>query len=266
MAWGFDDVQVGGQLQVGTGVPPAIGQGKTKINGSAHIEGPIVAGGPLEFVENEATLMVARTKNDDEDCTPADLSLKTKGNVVIEGDDGTADALVVEGDQTINNGNLHTSNLVAVTGQGCAWSGSTINVQGWKGFDIKHPTRDNHRLRYVCLEGPEAGVYFRGRVRNSDFTVDIPLPSYWKYLVDVDSITVQLQPIGYKQPNIIVKSWDEEKITLQSETGIDCFYHVHASRKDGEPLIPEYEGESPNDYPGNPDQFSIAGHDYGRGM
>ena len=141
-----------------------------------------------------------------------------------------------------------------------------INVQSWKGFDIKHPSKEGHRLRYVCLEGPEAGVYFRGRVRNSDFTVDIPLPSYWKYLVDVDSITVQLQPIGYKQPNIIVKAWDEEKITLQSETGIDCFYHVHASRKDGEPLIPEYEGESPNDYPGNPDQFSIAGHDYGRGM
>ena len=133
-------------------------------------------------------------------------------------------------------------------------------------FVINHQDQPGKKLRYTSLEGPEAGVYFRGRVRNSDFTVDIPLPSYWKNLVDVDSITVKLQPIGYKQPNIIVKSWDEEKITLQSETGIDCFYHVHASRKDGEPLIPEYEGESPNDYPGNPDQFSIAGHDYGRGM
>ena len=35
----------------------------------------------------------------------------------------------------------------------------SINVQGWKGFDIKHPTKENHRLRYVCLEGPEGGVY-----------------------------------------------------------------------------------------------------------
>ena len=25
----------------------------------------------------------------------------------------------------------------------------SINVQGWKGFDIKHPTKENHRLRYV---------------------------------------------------------------------------------------------------------------------
>lgn len=30
-----------------------------------------------------------------------------------------------------------------------------INVQSWKGFDIQHPSKKNHRLRYVCLEGPE---------------------------------------------------------------------------------------------------------------
>ena len=39
-----------------------------------------------------------------------------------------------------------------------------INVQSWKGFDIKHPNKENHRLRHICLEGPEAGVYFRGRL------------------------------------------------------------------------------------------------------
>ena len=30
-------------------------------------------------------------------------------------------------------------------------------------------------------------------------------------------------------------------------------------------LIPEYEGESPADYPGDSAQFSIAGYDYGPG-
>ena len=38
----FDDVNVGGQLQVGTGVPPAVGTGTKRINGSAHMEGPVV--------------------------------------------------------------------------------------------------------------------------------------------------------------------------------------------------------------------------------
>ena len=44
----------------------------------------------------------------------------------------------------------------------------SINVQGWKGFDIKHPTKENHRLRYVCLEGPRgwciSSRYFKNAV------------------------------------------------------------------------------------------------------
>ena len=36
------DLVVGGQLKVGTGVCPPIGEGLKKINGSAGIEGPVV--------------------------------------------------------------------------------------------------------------------------------------------------------------------------------------------------------------------------------
>ena len=31
---------------------------------------------------------------------------------------------------------------------------------------------------------------------------------------------------------------------------------------DGEPLIVEYEGETPIDYPGDNTAYSVAGHDY----
>lgn len=138
----------------------------------------------------------------------------------------------------------------------------TINVQSWKGFDIQHPTKENHRLRYVCLEGPEGGVYIRGRVKNE---TEIELPDYWKNLVDIQSITVSLTPIGSHQ-DVIVKRWDESKIYLQAKGGmpVDCFYHIFAERKDGEKLIVEYKGETPADYPGNASQYSIAGYDYGR--
>ena len=79
---------------------------------------------------------------------------------------------------------------------------------------------------------------------------EIFLPSYWKDLVHVDSITVQLQPIGAHQ-DIIIKRWDDEKIYLQSKGGmpIDCFYHVYAERKDINPLVAEYEGKTWEDYP-----------------
>ena len=109
-------------------------------------------------------------------------------------------------------------------------------------------------MRYACIEGPEVGVYYRGRVRGEKI---IKLPDYWKDLVDVESISVQLQPIGAHQ-DVIVKRWDEEFIYLQAQGGmpVNCFYHVYAARKDVNPLYVEYEGESWKDYPDpnfNPD-------------
>lgn len=139
----------------------------------------------------------------------------------------------------------------------------TINQQSWKGFDIKHPSKEGYRLRYVCLEGPEAGVYARGRITGTNI---IHLPDYWRDLVDTETISVHLTPIGTNQ-NLFVEEikWGTQiKIRSENGTNIDCYYSVYGARKDGEPLIPEYEGESPADYPGDPSQYSIAGYDYGR--
>ena len=138
-----------------------------------------------------------------------------------------------------------------------------INVQSWKGFDIQHPNKSNHRLRHICLEGPEAGVYYRGRLK--DYNI-IDLPEYWYGLIDPESITVSLSQIGYSQDLIIEKIEWGKRILIKSGTGanIDCYYVIHAARIDGEPLIVEYEGESPADYPGNDAQYSMSGYDYGR--
>ena len=105
MATGLDDLIVGGQLRVGAGLVPAIKEGDTRINGSAHLEGPVVIGAPNSgdggFGENVATLMIARTTNNDKDCTPANRSLWVKGNTRLEGDGGTTYTLNVTGDVTI---------------------------------------------------------------------------------------------------------------------------------------------------------------------
>ena len=65
-----------------------------------------------------------------------------------------------------------------------------------------------------------------------------------------DSISVQLQPVGSHQ-DIIVKRWDDEFIYLQAQGGlpINCFYHVYGERKDVNPVLVEYEGNSRYDYP-----------------
>ena len=63
MSFNLDDVNTGGQLKVGTGICPATGEGATKVNGSAMIEGPIVFGNPTTFPFPYATLNVGPLTN-----------------------------------------------------------------------------------------------------------------------------------------------------------------------------------------------------------
>ena len=257
MSLNLDDVVIGGQLKVGVGVCPAINEGDKRINGSMLCEGPVVLGGSTEFPQNLATLMVGRTKNDDDDCDPADRSVWVKGNCYIQGDkEFTGSTLHISSELPTA---LNINDVTTIDNQGDAifakgTSGMTLSSRFsladalGKAFDMPHPTKGKgHRLSHACIEGPEIGVYYRGRVRNEKV---IMLPPYWKGLVHEDSISVQLQPIGAHQ-DVIVKRWDDEKIYLQSKGGmpIDCFYHIYAERKDVNPLHVEYEGETCFDYP-----------------
>ena len=157
--------------------------------------------------------------------------------------------------------NIKVTKNATISGTTYSTFRGSINVQGWKGFDIKHPTKENHRLRYVCLEGPEGGVYHRGILKDSEF---IELPDYWKDLVDTKTITVHLTPIGTYQYLYYTVAKNRIIVKNHSNLPTHCSYIVYGERKDGEPLIPEYEGNSPEDYPGKNDQYSIAGYHYDR--
>jgi len=130
-----------------------------------------------------------------------------------------------------------------------------------KKFDIPHPTKEGHRLSHVCLEGPTSDVYVRGRLKGNNV---IELPEYWKGLVDSDTITVNLTPVGRPDLSLHIKEIREDKIILSSDNliNVDCFYHIYGERKDIEKNIPEYEGDSPSDYPGDLKHSSIAGYTY----
>ena len=263
MSWNFDDIQVCGQLRVGTGIVPAIKEGDEKINGSMHAEGPVVFGNPGAFDDNVATLMVGRTNNDDKDCVPADRSLWVKGNTRLEGDDGTSYTLNVTGDVTIIGDTKQTGDITAsgtVTANNFVGSVSTASGRssGAKPFDMPHPSKEGYRLRHTCPEGPSNDVYFRGKIRNR---TTIKFPTYWKDLVDHTTITVSLTPIGAHQ-NVIVKRIDEDKIYLQAQGGmpINCHFHVFGTRSDIDRLTAEYQGATPADYPGNNDDYQIAGY------
>jgi len=157
-------------------------------------------------------------------------------------------------------GSITTASLVAAGGEVTSNGGAHI-LSVKKNFDIPHPTKEGWRLRHTCIEGPENAVFFRGTMRDTQY---INLPDYWKELVNPESITVQLTQIGTSQDLIVEKIEYGRRIKVKSGNAstIHCHYLVQGTRKDGEDLIAEYEGETPADYPGNNDEYSISGYHY----
>ena len=261
----FSDVELGKQLVVGEGTYyDCLGLGDKAIRGSAYIEGPFLLGDARSFSEKVlATAMIARDVNSESNNPPR--SLHVKGNTRLEGDSGTPNALNISGNtkqvgNTDQTGKITASSTVKASNFVGDISTTSGTPPGCKLFDIPHPSKKGYRLAHACVEGPEIGVYCRGRIKNDQI---ILLPDYWKDLVNIDTITVQLQPIGAHQ-DVIVRRWDAEKVELQTKSGIpiNCFYHIFAERKDINELVVEYKGESPDDYPGDNSQYSIAGYHY----
>ena len=160
-------------------------------------------------------------------------------SLYVNGDSGFIGDISQTGNHSLKGNSVITGNLT-ISGTMKAgfapWSSSIVATS--KLFDIKHPSKENYRLAHASLEGPEIGVYYRGRLTKSN---TIELPHYWKNLVHEDSITVSVQPIGVTQ-KIVVMEFDNEKITLSGN--IDCFYHVYGERKDVDKLKVEYEGDT----------------------
>ena len=247
MAFIFDEVLIdNGHLVIADpdiGKPKALGEGVKRVKHSAYIEGPLQVGNSDDFSTAEGTVMIGKDGN-----TGAANALFVKGDVTIIGDTSQT------GDITAT-GTIKAATLIGDHTSGSITGGVSGKSAGAKAFDIEHPSKSGHRLRHICIEGPESAVYYRGRLKNEKV---IRLPYYWKDLVNIDTISVQLQPIGAHQ-DIIVKRWDEEYVYLQAQGAlpINCFFHVYAERKDIEKLISEYEGTIIDDYPGDNSVYSI---------
>jgi hypothetical protein len=186
------------------------------------------------------------------------LAGTSTSNVFLEASYGPIPNFTVNAVSTKFTGQVTAAaNVTAPTFTGTLLGFATGN----KAFDIPHPNKSGWRLRHTCLEGPENGVYVRGRLTNSNI---IELPDYWVGLVDAESITVSLTQIGYSQDLIVEKIEWGKKIFIKSGTGsnIDCYYVVNGTRKNTETLIPEYQGTTPADYPGDNTQYSVAGFHY----
>jgi len=219
MAFLMDDNAIGGQMMVGAGVPKALGIGPAKINGSAFVEGPLQAGEAGAHNTAKATLMLGPLTNPDAKTSPlyslwSRLYSRFQSFVRVD--------LLLK--STYIEAKVVRTNVLQAS---------------IKNFVIPHPTKKGKQLVHTCLEGPENGVYVRGRLLNK---TEIELPEYWTNLVDENTITVSLTPIGAHQ-DIIVKRIGDNKVYLQAKPGIpvNCFYHIFGTRKDVPQLVTEID-------------------------
>ena len=245
----FNKVVVGFDISRPQGEPDKTPTGTSVLNG------PVICGdvkktqNDYEGVLNVSSDSVVQLINDQQPKLDVKLAAKIDGNVKIEGDKKTEFALEVSGGSNqvlkVHGDAIFTAISPQLLSSRFKDKADQLPA---KPFDIKHPIKDGYRLRHVSLEGPESGVYYRGRLKGSNI---IELPSYWRGLVHEDSITVQLQPIGDRHFHLNVVSFNSEKIIIREadDKMIDCFYHVYGERKDVNPLLTEYEGNDRYDYP-----------------
>jgi len=205
------DLFVGKRLFVGIGNPECLGRGPLEIRGSAYMEGPTVTGFPV-FPNVWGTVMIGPLANL-ESPPPLIPGVLVACGIV----NNSPYSLSVIGDAAIFS-NLDVDGII--TAGAIVRAGALIQSQGdvfafcgahrlskKKDFDIPHPTKKGWRLTHACVEGPEAAVYIRGRVKNK---TEINLPNYWKGLVDIDTITVNLTSVGSHQ-DVIIKRWMMKK-------------------------------------------------------
>jgi hypothetical protein len=154
-------------------------------------------------------------------------------DVILRSDDGSGGVtayITLDGSATdikfSKNVDASSQNIVAYYLEGT-----------YKSFLIDHPTQEGKKLRHGCLEGPEHGVYFRGK--SSDSIIECP--EYWMGLVEEDSVTVQLTAIGPNQ-NIYVDHIDEDgNIHVGSNTDepLNYYYTVNGERKGDKVVVVE---------------------------
>lgn len=193
------------------------------------------------FNLNDVSMVLVNTAESPADYVYMHLNGSNTSTVTLERSTGPIPTFNVEADETNFSGTVTADNFVGT------WYGNSVGAV--KSFDIPHPSKEGYRLRYICLEGPEAEVYLRGKIEGSNV---IELPDYWKNLVDIETVGVTLTPIGVYQELFVEKIEWGQKIIIKNNLGgpINCSYVVYGQRKDVSRNITEYEGTSAKDYPG----------------
>ena len=100
-----------------------------------------------------------------------------------------------------------------------------------KSFLVDNP-KTGGKLQYGVVESNEHGVYVRGKTDQDE----IELPEEWEWLVDEDSVTVDLTSIGQMQHLFIIEQTNKKVKVGGMATNGQYNYVIYGTRKDVDPL------------------------------
>jgi hypothetical protein len=132
---------------------------------------------------------------------------------------------------SVNNNSFNVRNLRRLAAKGTNYSlmydpnTREILYNTSKTFVIDHPSKKDNYLVHACIEGPEAGIYYRGKGKIENDKSVIYLPDYVKGLGS--DFTVQVTPIG--KNSIYTTKVVDNSFTVFGES-CEFFWTVYAKR------------------------------------
>jgi hypothetical protein len=101
---------------------------------------------------------------------------------------------------------------------------------GAKYFVQPHPNDPSREIRYVALEGNEAGTYFRGSSSIRGGVGVIEVPEDFRLVTQAEGLTVHLTPVGGWSP-LWVESKSLDAVVVRGEGDLEFDYEVRGVRR-----------------------------------
>jgi hypothetical protein len=136
----------------------------------------------------------------------------------------------VAGFMTDGAGALQTDAFLGFTSTTAVSAFGNISKSGTVSFAEPHPKDATKMLKYIALEGNEAGTYFRGRAKFQNGIATIDVPEDFRMVTQADGLSIQVTPIG-DMASVAVAQIGLDRIVVKGSRSVEFFYTVNGIRR-----------------------------------
>ncbi|HEX9303730.1 MAG TPA: hypothetical protein VGA31_04685 [Thermoanaerobaculia bacterium] len=136
----------------------------------------------------------------------------------------------VDGFMTDGAGNALSTGLLGYTSTTGVEAFGNIVKTGTVSFAEPHPTDATKMLKYIALEGNEAGTYFRGRAKFQNGIATIDVPEDFRMVTQAEGLSIQVTPIG-DMASVAVALISLDRIVVRGSRNVEFFYTVNGVRR-----------------------------------